>query len=143
MSEETMVEVIQMGADLQNRSVGNLVSTDIAVLLDHTWSLLPEKNVALINKTLYTLTEYGIAIQKMSAHLSQLKAETLFLSFRGLPSKKEMETLQQRCAKNLETVTLYMQARLLSVAIVACFACMTGGANAPKTFFFGDLPTVV
>jgi hypothetical protein len=139
MANAEIVETVQQGADLLNRQVGNMVTDDLAIFLDHTWSLLPEENASLRKRSLYTLYEYYSAIYKMYGFLSKLDAPSICVSFHGVPAESEMTAFSLQLSINLELSIIYIQARLLSIALVVAFATLTGG-DAPKSFFFGDLP---
>jgi len=141
MSEQEVIETIQQAVDLRNRSVGNMVTDDLAEFLDHTWSLLPEQNVALRKSTLHTLTDYYCAVSSMVRLLLSIEPETVYGSFQGIPNESDTSRFRQMLTRNLKVALVYLRARLLSVAVVAAFAMITGG-DAPKSFFFGDLPAL-
>lgn len=134
-----MIHTVQLGCDLWNRQVGNLVSDSLAMVLDHSWKLMPELNPALRKRALYKLNDYHLALQSMTNILTNMKASHIIATFRGIPTDEETAQFEKTVAMNLERVVLYMNARLLSVAVVAALACLTGG-DAPKSFFFGDVP---
>jgi hypothetical protein len=140
MTADEIIETVQEGADLLNRQVGNMVTDDLAVFLDHTWSLLPEENASLRKHSLYTLYEYYSAIYKMMHFLSSLDPSAICVSFRGVPEAAEIAAFSRQLSVNMRLSLIYIQARLVAVALVVAFATLTGG-DAPKSLFFGDLPT--
>lgn len=141
MSVETMIETVQLGADLRNRLFGYMASTDLAIFLDKIWAMLPERNPSMRDLAIYTITDYYKALQSATGIISQIEPQSFFFGFRGLPSPNEITSWQDQCSNNLQHLQLYMEARLISVAIVMCLARLTGGINAPNTFFFGDIPS--
>lgn len=140
-TDDQMIAIVQQAADLHNRVLGNMASTDLAEFLNHTWRLLPEQHPALRQHALYTLQDYYTAIKSMVDIIEGLNPEAVFLSFHGLPQDIEVQLFQSRLSHNLMKARIYLRARLLSVAVVSAIACLTGGDKAPKSFFFGDLPS--
>ena len=76
----------------------------------------------------------------MATVMQELQPDVVYVSFRGVPNEKEMRSFRRRLSANLAISTVYLRARLFSVAIVSAIACLTGG-DAPKAFFFGDVPS--
>ena len=141
LTEPQIIETLQQSADLHNRSVGNMVSDDLAEFLDHTWSLLPERHASLRRRALYTLAEYYQAIHSMVDVTEGLQPTNVYITFRGLPDEMEMNKFRMRLKRNLSISCVYLRARLFCVAVVSAFAYCSGG-DGPKSFFFGDLPSV-
>jgi hypothetical protein len=142
MTPEEMVETVQLGADLTNRNIGNMVTDDLTEFLSHTWSLLPEQNVALRQHSLFTLHDFYDAVSNMVDWVQNVQAECIYSTFRGVPDEAESMELHEQLTFNLHSAVLYLQARLLSVGVVAAFAALTGGDAVPFSFFFGDAPSV-
>lgn len=141
MSEDELIETIEQAVDLRNRTVGNMVTDDIADFLDHTWNLLPERNQSLRKCSLHTLSEYYEAVCGTTKVMEKIRPDSVYGHFRGYPVERDRILFHDIITKNLRKAVLYIRARLLSVATVTAFACLTGG-DAPKSFFFGDLPSV-
>jgi hypothetical protein len=141
MTPQEMVETVQEGADLTNRNLGNMVAEDLTEFLSHTWSLLPEHNVALRQHALFTLHDCYDAVNNMANWVQNIHAECIYSTFRGVPDAEERMELHEQLTYNLHLAVIYLQARLLSVGVVAAFAALTGG-DAPFSFFFGDAPSV-
>jgi hypothetical protein len=141
MFEQEMVETVQLGADLTNRNIGNMVADDLTEFLSHTWSLLPEQNVALRQHSLFTVHDFYDAVSTMVDWVENIQAECIYSTFRGVPDEEERMELHEQLTYNLHLAVIYLQARLLSVGVVAAFAALTGG-DAPFSFFFGDAPSV-
>jgi hypothetical protein len=141
MTSQEMVETVQLGADLTNRNIGNMVAEDLTEFLSHTWSLLPEQNVALRQHSLFTVHDFYDAVSTMVDWVENIQAECIYSTFRGVPDEEERLELHEQLTYNLHLAVIYLQARLLSVGVVAAFAALTGG-DAPFSFFFGDAPSV-
>jgi hypothetical protein len=141
LNDNDVVDCIQRAADLANRNLGNFATTDIAIFLDHTWSLLPEHSAALRRSYLYTVTDFQLATHGMELFLSSLNASDIFQSYRGVPDNHEMEHFTYQTQRNLERGRTYLRAKLLSACLVGAFATLTGG-DAPMSFFIGDLPSL-
>lgn len=141
MSEEEIVETVQQGVDLRNRTVGNMVTDNIADFLDHTWNLLSERNASLRRNSLHDLAEYYSAVRSMLKIMEDKRLDSVYGEFRGCPVWMDVARFEEVLSTNLSKAVLYLRARLLAVATVTALAELTGGADAPKSFFFGDLPT--
>jgi hypothetical protein len=141
MTPQELVETVQLGADLTNRNVGNMVAEDLTEFLSHTWSLLPEQNVALRQHSLFTVHDFYDAVSNMVDWVRTIHAGCIYSSFRGVPDEEERVELHEQLTTNLQLAVIYLQARLLSVGVVQAFAALTGG-DAPFSFFFGDAPSV-
>ena len=141
LSEKELIDTVQQGADLLNRVVGNMVTDDLAIFLDHTWSLLPEENASLRRRSLVLLSEYLSALHGMSQFLAQLPPSAVYVTFRQVPVDREVAEFRRQLEVNLKLARLYLDARLLVAALVMAFALLTGG-DGPKVLFFGDLPSV-
>jgi hypothetical protein len=140
MNDDELVKAVQRAVRLANRDTGNFASQDRTWFLDNTWSLLPETNEALRHQHLYTVKEFQHAVYKMHRFFSFLKPEIIFCHFRGVPSDETLVELQIQARRNLEVGRKYVAAKLLSVAVLAGFAELTGG-DAPMSLFMGDLPS--
>ena len=138
LTKEEMLITVQQGCDLWNRQVGNMVSEDAAVFLDHTWSLLPEHAQPLRRTALYTLSDYHSAMVAMDDFLSSLNGRSLYMDFRGVPSHSEIKSFRKTFQTNRAIAVSYVRARLVSVSIISAMAFQTGG-DGPKSYFFGDV----
>jgi hypothetical protein len=141
MSENELVETVQQGVDLRNRLSGNMITDDVADFLNHTWRLLPEESPALRKANMHTLVDYYELIRSMVELVDEIDPDSVFGSFRGLPSDRDLACFRASLSRNLSQAKVYLHVRLLTIAIVGGFACLTGG-DAPMTFFFGDLPSL-
>jgi hypothetical protein len=139
MSDNDLLETVQQGVDLRNRLSGAMITDDIADLLDHTWKLLPEENPTLRSANMHTLVDYYEAIRSMVGLVDDIDPDSVFRSFRGVPSDIDLARFRASLTRNLSQAKAYWHVRMLTVAIAGGFACLTGG-DAPTALFFGDLP---
>jgi hypothetical protein len=68
-----------------------------------------------------------------------LQPEFVFQQFHGVPSSEELGHLVEECRNNLKFGKQYVGAKLLAMSVVAAFAILTGGDEAPLSLFTGDL----
>jgi len=133
MSDDEMVQAIQRAVLLANNDVGNFSTTDQAYFLDNTWSLLPESNVALRSKFLYTVQEFQFAMYKMHMFFGYvIQPNSIFQQFRNVPTDAELAVLTRRAKRNVVVGRRYIAAKLLSMSVLSAFAELTGG-DAPIT----------
>lgn len=138
-TDQEVEDAIQLSVKFANKDVENFSELDAARFLDNTWKLLPEMNIALRSREVYTVREYRIAIQKMEAFLSTLDPNNVFHSYHGAPSEQEFDALIERAHKNIFTARQYLRVKLLAQAILDALAEQSGG-DAPLCLFMGDLP---
>ena len=132
-------EAVQLAVRFANKDVENFAEADAGRFLDNTWKLLPEMNVALRSREVYTVREYRLAIQKMEAFLSKLDPDNVFHSYRGVPSDEEYGKMVVRAHQNIYTARQYLRVKMLGQAVLDALAEETGG-DAPLCLFMGDLP---
>jgi hypothetical protein len=155
LEESELVATVQMGADLHNRCLGNMVSDDLAFFLSHTWRLLPEQQDSLASGTMHTLPEYYAAVAAVLDAVQRIEPRGVYLSFRGLPAPSDVDRYHRQLERNLSRGLPYLRARFLAVAVVSAFDRLTrlggdfdgapsddndgDGFDAPTSYFFGDL----
>ena len=132
-------EAVQLAVQFANKDVENFSESDAGRFLDNTWKLLPEMNVALRSREVYSVREYRLAIQRMEAFLSKLDPDNVFHSYRGVPSDEEYGKMVVRAHQNIYTARQYLRVKLLGQAVLDALAQVTGG-DAPLCLFMGDLP---
>jgi hypothetical protein len=132
-------QAVQLAVRFANKDVENFAESDAGRFLDNTWKLLPETNVALRSREVYSVREYRLAIQRMEAFLSKLDPDHVFHSYRGVPSDEEYGKMVVRAHQNIYTARQYLRVKLLGQAILDALAQVTGG-DAPLCLFMGDLP---
>jgi hypothetical protein len=141
LADMIIEETIQRGVDIQNRVLGNMVTTDLAEFILHTWSLLPEQDAALRRNGLYTQVEFYTAIDRLLTATQGIqekaKKQNLFIGFRGFPADDEVSQFNNQVTANLKYAQLYLRIRLVTTAITSSLAIVTGG-DTPYSFFFGD-----
>ena len=134
-----LVQSAQMAADLGNRDLGNFATPERAVFLSNTWNLLPESNISLRNTTVFRISNFAKALQKMTGFFETLVPEDLFQSFRDDEHEAIMAKKTEAAKQNIHVALNYMNCKRLSIAVVAAIAELTGG-DAPLALFLGDLP---
>eukprot|EP00980_Cylindrotheca_fusiformis_P011193 scaffold2563_cov124-Cylindrotheca_fusiformis.AAC.24 len=139
MTEEDRIKAIQRAVTLSNNDVQNFAYTDVYDFLDGTWSLLPEQNENLRMQFCITTMDMQKALHGMYEFFQfHLKPENVFDTFRGIPSKEELDWKVQLCTRNVTIAKKYVGAKLFAMSVVAAFARLTGG-DAPISLFLGDL----
>jgi hypothetical protein len=139
MDEDEIVVAIKRAADFANRDLYNFTLANRAVFLSNTWNLLPESNISLRHTQVFRISDFAMALKKMTGFFNTLKAETIFCSFQNEPSNELITTLTDKAAQNICVALKYMNCKQLSIAVLGAFAALTGG-DAPVAMFLGDLP---
>jgi hypothetical protein len=137
LSEEECLEAVQRACLVANEDIGNFATSNHAIFMDKTWSLLPESNAAL--RQAYTIFEFHHAVFKMRGFFEFVKADLIFQQFRGTPSTALLERLTRRAAANIVVGGRYLAVKLVSVTFLAAIAQLSGG-DAPISLFMGELP---
>ncbi len=140
LSQEEMVNGIQMAVSFANRDIENFAENDPGRFLENTWKLLPETNIALRYPGVYTVGAYREALQKMDNFFENLNVNTIFKQYQGVPSQQEYASLVRQALYNLEVARNYMNLKILGSTILEALALATGG-DAPLALFFGDVPS--
>lgn len=135
---EDIINTIHLAVAFANQDVANFAARNAGKFLQNTWKLLPETNIPLRSRDIYTIREYRQALQKMEAFMGSLKPENVFHQYRGAPSRQKFTRLVQRTAENLATARAYLQIKLLTVGILEALAEVSGG-DAPLSLFMGDV----
>jgi hypothetical protein len=137
LTEEECLEAVQRACLVANEDIGNFATSNHAMFMDKTWSLLPESNAAL--RQAYTIFEFHHAVFKMRGFFEFVKADLIFQQFRGTPSTALLERLTRRAAANIVVGGRYLAVKLISVTFLAAIAQLSGG-DAPISLFMGELP---
>lgn len=139
LTEAEIISTIKRSVRLANRDVYSFAHPSSAVFLANTWSLLPETNHNLQKSNSYTVRDYRIALQKMSGFLSFLKPELVFRQFQGEPDHKTYQGLIERTHKNLKVARLYLESKLVAIAILEALSLRIG-QDVSLTIMMGELP---
>lgn len=140
MTEAEMITVIQRSVRLSNRDVGSFANPSPARFLDGTWSLLPETNHNLHNRSSYTVAEYRQALQKMEGFMNFLKPEIIFQKFRGEPDPAVYENLIAQSDHNLRVGRLYLGSKLFTIGFLEAISRRLG-RDIPVSSMMGELPS--
>jgi hypothetical protein len=139
MTEFEMERTCQMAVDLHNRIMGTFSTPDPERFVDYTWSLLPEQYESLRRTDLYSLSDFYFAVWDMQRFVAKVDRSLTCASFRGIPQQWEIQEFQNFFSKNQTLGVAYLKVKTLEVALIMALATLTGGANVPKSLFYGDL----
>ena len=133
--QETLIRAVVFS----NKDVEAFADRDVGKFLENTWKLLPESNISLRSRGIYTIREYRMALQKMDSFLSNLKAEHIFSCYIDTPPQDEFNRMVEQARKNLLTSMIYLRIKLVASVLLEALANFSGG-DAPLSLFAGDLP---
>jgi hypothetical protein len=139
LTPQELDETIRDATLLANQDVLNFSEPDVRDFLANTWDLIPETNMSLRHKGLYSIQEYRLALQKMSVFFGFLNPTHIFHQSQGSPSDERLAELTTRAQKNMSIARDYLKVKLVSMATLEAFALSTGG-DAPISLFMGELP---
>ncbi len=139
LDRDEVETAVKMSVIFANKDIENFAERDPGRFLDNTWRLLPETNMALRTRSVYTIRDYRIALDGMEVFLSKLDPDQVFNRYRGAPPDDEYEIMVQCARRNIFTAREYLRIKLLGIAILEALAEMTGG-DAPLLLFTGDVP---
>ena len=138
MTEMELELTCQMATDLSNRIMGVYAAPDPEIFIAQTWGLLPELNAPLRQNKLYSLQDYYHAIWEMYRFVSDIDP-SIYDTFRGIPKESEIIEFQKAFVKNQTVGATYLKLKVVEVATITALAMLTGGADVPKSMFYGDL----
>lgn len=140
MSPDEIVKAVQRSCDLGNRDLKNFATPERAVFLSNTWNLLPESNIPLRNVIAYRISDFAMALKKMSDFFSRLDPEVIYTCFRCSESELRVHRkMTDLATENIRVALLYMNCKGLAIATLEAISILTGG-DAPIALFLGDLP---
>lgn len=139
LTDEEIIQTVKQAVRVANRDVGGFGNPSSAIFLDNTWSLLPETNHNLQKSGSYTVRDYRTAIQKMAGFMNFLKPELIFRQFQGEPDDQIYQELVERASKNLEVGRLYLESKLIAIAILEALSLRIG-SDVSLTIMMGELP---
>ena len=142
LSVSDLVVAVQQAQLLANRDVSNFAG-DVNAFLSNTWTLMPESNQQIRQNT-YRISSFAHSLVKMAGFFENLDPTVIYHSFEGVPSDAEMTSLVERSRANLAVAKTYMNAKLLSISVLAALAEKTGG-DSVLSMWVGDprKPSVV
>jgi len=136
---EELIETIKTAVIFANKDIENFAESDSGRFLDNTWKLLPETNAALRLPDVYSIGTYRQALLKMEGFFENLKIETVFNQYRGIPSDEDYKQMVRLAQNNIRVATDYLLIKILGITILEALAKATGG-DAPLSLFLGDIP---
>lgn len=139
MSPEEIKSAITTAVEMANRDVESFADSSPAGFLQNTWKLLPEMNIPLRSRNVYTIREYREALQRLEMFFRFVDPETVFHHYDGVPSEEEFQGMVARAQHNISVGQVYLRYKLLTQAILESLAEESGG-DAPLSLFMGDIP---
>ena len=136
LTSATIDDLVRQAVEVGNADVANFGNEDLSVFLDNTWKLLPEANPSLFSLGAYTIKSYRTSMQKMEGFMSQLNSEYVFHEYRGYPDEQTFVSMKKAAANNIKQAVEYLQAKLVSIAVLEGIAELTGG-DAPVVLLAG------
>lgn len=139
MSDAEMRQSIRLAVKVANCDVESFADVSPSGFLLNTWRLLPEMNVPLRTRNVYTIREYREALQRMENFFRLLDPARVFHYYDGVPAPEELQQMVERTRRNVQIGQEYLKLKLLTQAILEALAEESGG-DAPLSLFMGDLP---
>ncbi|NJL64790.1 MAG: hypothetical protein HC903_26985 [Methylacidiphilales bacterium] len=139
LTDAEIIETVKTTVRMANRDVSSFAHPQAAQFLANTWNLLPETNHNLSRMGAYTVGDYRTAIQAIEAFMSSLSPNLIFHQFRGEPDNSSYELFYKRASRNLEIARLYLQSKLVTIALIEAMS-LTIGVDIPLTIMMGEIP---
>jgi len=139
MSEEEVKSAVRLAVKMANKDVESFAEPEVGKFLENTWKLLPEMNIPLRSREVYSIREYRQALQRMETFFSSLDPNRVFHHYDGEPRDEVFRQMVERAHFNIASGREYLRVKLLAQAILEALAEVSGG-DAPLSLFMGDLP---
>lgn len=135
-TDAELVEMVRRSVRVANRDVENFAEERAADFLNNTWKLLPETNPFLRSSSTYTVSQYRHALEKMTSFMHFLEPSLVFRQFREEPTTSRYEQMLQRAGKNISVARLYLNVKLVAIAILEGLSLRLGN-DVPLTSLVG------
>mmetsp|Transcript_19415 Transcript_19415/g.29948 ORF Transcript_19415/g.29948 Transcript_19415/m.29948 type:complete len:659 (+) Transcript_19415:530-2506(+) len=142
MTEAKVVKAVQRAADMSNRTHGAFCDEDYIASVESVWGLLPEITPALRQKKMATVFDYHQGVVNLLSTLGALDPNTLFVSFRSVPGRAELNAFIRNANKNINFAIRYTRVKIVTMAILSALLKLTGG-NIPMGFIADDEPVEI
>lgn len=139
MTPGEVKDTVRLAVKMANKDVESFSELDTAKFLENTWKLLPEMNVPLRSRDVYSIREYRQALQRLETFFSTLDPTRVFHRYNGEPCEADFEQMVERAHFNIASGREYLRVKLLTQAILEALAEESGG-DAPLSLFMGDIP---
>lgn len=126
MDEQRLIHATQRAIRLANRDVSNFAESQASRFLNNTWKLLPETNPVLRDSSTYTVRHYRNALERMGSFMHFLDPTLVFRQFKEEPSHAAYQDLCQRANKNIIVARLYLDVKLVAIAILEALSLRLG-----------------
>jgi hypothetical protein len=137
LTEVQILTAVQRSVRLANRDVINFAEPQAVRFLNNTWKLLPETNPVLRDASTYTVRQYRSALERMASFMNFLDPALVFREFEGEPSAETYQDLLQRANKNIHAARLYLEVKLVAIAILEALSLRLGD-NVPLHSLVGQ-----
>jgi len=138
-TEQEIEDAIRLSVMFANKDIENFGEIEPGRFIDNTWKLLPEMNIALRARDVYSICEYREALQNMGEFLGSLNPDNVFNQYKGTPPPEKYNRMSRRARQNIRIANEYLEIKLVGLAILDALAQVTGG-DAPLSLFVGDQP---
>ena len=136
LSEEILDNSIKACVALSNQDICGFYSEDFGEFISGTWNLILENN-PIFKNPLYTVGEYGKALQKLHAFFSTLKTENVVHQWSHFPNDASYLKMKNQVASNLKNAIEYLELKLIEIVILEALAINSGG-DAPYFLLIGE-----
>jgi hypothetical protein len=119
-------EAIKLAVIFANKDIESFGERNPENFLGNTWKLLPEMNVALRARDVYSIHEYRKALWGMAAFLSGLNPDNVFSQYLDEPPDELFQTMVAYAHQNVLVAREYLRLKLLGAAILEAFSSITG-----------------
>ncbi len=139
MTTDEVKDAIRLAVKMANKDVESFAEPEVGKFLENTWKLLPEMNIPLRSREVYSIREYRQALQRLETFFSSLDPNRVFHHYNGEPSDEIFRQMVERAHFNIASGRDYLRIKLLAQAILEALAEESGG-DAPLSLFMGDIP---
>lgn len=129
-------DAIRLSISLANQDICSFYSEDFGEFISGTWNLILENN-PIFKNPLYTVMDYGKALQKVRGFFSFLKFENVVHEWGGSPAPQAFTEMKKQVSTNLANAILYLDLKLVEICILEVIANSTGG-DAPYFLLMGE-----
>lgn len=124
---------------LANIDISGFASANVIDFINNTWLLLPETNHALRDTYKYTIQDYRLSLANTTKFINFLKPNLIFHRYHNEPNIDTFQELINICERNLIIGRLYLEIKLVSLAILEAISTRFF-PYLPLAFFWGISP---
>lgn len=135
LSQAHIIATIRQAVKLANLDVSGFGTANIKDFLKNTWLLLPETNHCLYDSQKYTIEDYRFALENTHKFINFISPNVVFHHYHNEPDFMTFQQLVNNCKNNLEISKLYLQLKLISIAILEALS-LNFCSNIPLNFIW-------